>query len=270
MSDYVRLLNAIQRAKLRRLSHAQSTSPNIKPTIASAQSTRPNIKPTIASAQSTSPSIETHTQDEDRDISISLSIPDDDDAIIEPCEQPDISIPGDKRSEVAARKPSSLIDELLDFDTSLKSIKEWIQMKEAPPLVLLGNEHYCMAITLTNRLKTLGYKTSRFSLNDWNWRYLIRRRRINVIDNRVSDVTDYDELLEIWKQNPTFKFMILPSEYKKATIRGVASVTLTPIRESKTWDWYRWCKEMEEKELIDIRYWTVEETLRDRARRHVK
>ena len=160
--------------------------------------------------------------------------------------------------------PKSLIEELLDFDTSLKTIKKWFSMKEPPPLVLLGDENYCMALTLTNRL---AFKPNRFSLSAWNWKRCIRYNHVNVIDDRVSDVDDYSELLEIWHEYPELKFMILPSQYKRVVIKSVASVTLTPFGESQKWDWYRWCKEMQEKNLITIRYWTVEETLKARARR---
>ena len=161
-------------------------------------------------------------------------------------------------------KPKSLIEELLDFDTSLKTIKKWFSMKEPPPLVLLGDENYCMALTLTNRL---AFKPNRLSLSAWNWKRCIRYNHVNVIDDRVSDVDDYSELLEIWHEYPELKFMILPSQYKRVVIKSVASITLTPFGESQKWDWYRWCKEMQEKNLITIRYWTVEETLKDRARR---
>ena len=137
-------------------------------------------------------------------------------------------------------------------------------MKEPPPLVLLGDENYCMALTLTNRL---AFKPNRLSLSAWNWKRCIRYNHVNVIDDRVSDVDDYSELLEIWHEYPELKFMILPSQYKRVVIKSVASVTLTPFGESQKWDWYRWCKEMQEKNLITIRYWTVEKTLKDRARR---
>ena len=165
---------------------------------------------------------------------------------------------------IEPEKPKSLIEELLDFDTSLKTIKKWFSMKEPPPLVLLGDENYCMALTLTNRL---AFKPNRFSLYDWNWKRCIRYNHVNVIDDRVSDVDDYSELLEIWHEYPELRFMILPSQYKRVIIKSVASITLTPFGESQKWDWYRWCKEMQEKNLITIRYWTVEETLKDRARR---
>ena len=170
----------------------------------------------------------------------------------------------DLEANTKNEKPKSLIEELLDFDTSLKTIKKWFSMKEPPPLVLLGDENYCMALTLTNRL---AFKPNRFSLYDWNWKRCIRYNHVNVIDDRVSDVDDYSELLEIWHEYPELKFMILPSQYKRVVIKSVASITLTPFGESQKWDWYRWCKEMQEKNLITIRYWTVEETLKDRARR---
>lgn len=155
----------------------------------------------------------------------------------------------------------SLIEELLDFDTTLKPINEWLNASDSKPLILTGDANYALAITLTNKLHI---KKTRCSLSDWNWKYIIRSRRLNIIDERVSSTSDYNELIDIWKENPSIKIIILPSCYTR--MQPCHDIVVMQISDSRVrnWDWYRWCKEMEDRSLITIRYWTVEESLEDR------
>lgn len=156
----------------------------------------------------------------------------------------------------------SLIEELLDFNTTLKSIQEWFEAESSKMLVLEGDENYALAITITNRWKA---RKTRCSLSDWNWKHIIRFNCLNVIDERVSSNIDLSELIEVWKDAPTLKFIILPSSHVKARFdENFVIASLTSFGESKRWDWYQWCKEMEEHSLITIRYWTVEESLKNR------